>query len=265
MPELPEVETARRRAARRLTGRRIVAVATVRDPIVYHRTSPRRFADAVRGRRVVAVRRRGKHIWMELDRRPWPLLHFGMSGWLEVYENGVPRPRFWKLELATEDGARVAFTDPRRLGRIRLQTDPLRERPLSDLGFDPLEGLPPAGELALVLGRRTAPAKSVLLDQSLFAGVGNWIADEVLYQARLDPRRPASSLSLAEVARLRRRILAVVRRAVAVGADADCFPRTWLFRHRWGRRPDARTARGERIEHLTIGGRTTAWVPSRQR
>jgi formamidopyrimidine-DNA glycosylase len=52
---------------------------------------------------------------------------------------------------------------------------------------------------------------------------------------------------------------------VAVGADAERFPRTWLFPHRWGRRPDARTARGEPIEHLTIGGRTTAWAPSRQR
>jgi formamidopyrimidine-DNA glycosylase len=265
VPELPEVETARRRAARKLTGRRIVAVATVSDPIVYERTSPRRLAKAVRGRRVVAVRRRGKHIWMELDRRPWPLFHFGMSGWLEIYRDGVPRPRFWKLELATEEGVRVALTDPRRLGRIRLQVDPLRERPLRDLGFDPLEGLPPARALALRLARRGGPVKAVLLDQSLFAGVGNWIADEVLYQARLDPRRPASSLSLAEVARLRGRILDVVRRAVAVGADAERFPRTWLFPHRWGRRPDARTARGEPIEHLTIGGRTTAWAPSRQR
>ena len=97
------------------------------------------------------------------------------------------------------------------------------------------------------------------------AGVGNWIADEVLYQARLDPRRPASSLSPQEVSRLRGRLRAVVRRAVDVEADAERFPRTWLFHHRWGRDPNARTAGGEPVAHLTLGGRTTAWVPSRQR
>ena len=78
MPELPEVETARRRAERALRGRRIAAVAVVRDPIVYEGVSPARFAAVLRGRRVEAVRRRGKHLWMELDRRPWPLFHFGM-------------------------------------------------------------------------------------------------------------------------------------------------------------------------------------------
>jgi len=263
MPELPEVETVRRLVERRLRGRRIASVITAPDPIVFEGTSPRRFAAALTGRRVVAVRRRGKHLWMELDRRPWPLLHLGMSGWLEAVRRGAPRPRFWKLELVAEDGGRVAFTDPRRLGRIRLRQDPPGERPVSRLGFDPLEGLPAPRVLRALLRRRSGPMKAVLLDQSLFAGVGNWIADEVLYQARLDPRRAASSLDAEEVARLRGRILSVVRRAVAVSADSDRFPRTWLFHHRWGRRKNARTARGEKIVHLTIGGRTTAFVPSR--
>jgi len=265
MPELPEVETARRRAARRLVGRRIVAVATVADPLVYAGTSPRRFAEALRARSVVAARRKGKHLWLELDRRPWPLFHLGMSGSFEFYRDGDERPRFWKVELAMEDGTRFAMGDPRRFGRIRLQQDPERERPIAGLGFDPLEGLPPVRGLRARLERRRAPVKATLLDQSLFAGVGNWIADEVLYQARLDPRRPASSLSAAEVGRLRARLLAIVRRAVGVGAEDERFPRGWLFHYRWGRDASARTAHGERIVHHTIGGRTTAWVPSRQR
>jgi formamidopyrimidine-DNA glycosylase len=120
-------------------------------------------------------------------------------------------------------------------------------------------------ELRHLLARRRAPIKSVLLDQGLFAGVGNWIADEVLYQAGLRPQRLASELRLGEVGRLRARLRAIVKRAVAVDADSDRFPRTWLFEHRWGKNAEARTARGERIVHDTIGGRTTAWVPSRQR
>ena len=117
-----------------------------------------------------------------------------------------------------------------------MQEDPPHEPPIALLGFDPLEGLPPARDLAAHLARRKAPLKAVLLDQSLFAGVGNWIADEVLYQARLSPRRPASSLSTAEVRRLRDRLHDIIARAVAAGADSDRFPRSWLFHVRWGRR-----------------------------
>ena len=167
--------------------------------------------------------------------------------------------------MVMEDGTRLAMPDPRRFGRIRLQERPEEESPLAGLGFDPLEGLPPARELSRRLRRRAAAVKSVLLDQSLFAGVGNWIADEALYQAAIDPRRPASSLALREVARLRARLHGIVKRAVAVGADDSRFPPAWLFHDRWGREGGARTGRGERIVHLTIGGRTTAFVPSRQR
>jgi formamidopyrimidine-DNA glycosylase len=264
MPELPEVETARRRAQRALRGRRIVAVAVVDDPIVYEGVSPARFAATLRGRRVVAVHRKGKHLWMELDRPPFPLFHFGMTGSFEIYGDGAERPRFWRVEIVAEDGTRLAMPDPRRLGRLRLRRDPEAEPPLSALGFDVLRGLPPARALAPLLARRGAPIKAVLLDQSLFAGVGNWIADEALYQAAVDPRRRASSLSPAEVARLRSRLHAIVRRAVAVGADDRRYPRTWLFHHRWGRNEGARTARGEPIVYVTIGGRTTAIATARK-
>jgi formamidopyrimidine-DNA glycosylase len=265
VPELPEVETARRLAERALRGRRIARATAAPDPIVCSGVSPGRFAAALTGRRVLAVGRRGKHLFLELDRRPWPLLHLGMSGALRLSRDGEPLPRFWKAAITAEGGARVVLTDPRRLGRIRLQERPEEEHPLASLGFDVLEGLPPVGELAVRLARRAGPVKAVLLDQSLFAGVGNWIADEALYQAGIDPRRPARGLSPPEIGRLRARLLAIVRRAVDVGADDARFPRTWLFHHRWGRREGARTARGERIVHLTVGGRTTAFVPSRQR
>jgi formamidopyrimidine-DNA glycosylase len=264
MPELPEVETVRRLAERELRGRRIVAVVAAADPIVFDGVSPRRVAAALRGRTVAAVRRKGKHFWIETGERPCVLVHLGMSGWLEACRDGE-RPRFWKLELTAEDGARLAMTDPRRLGRIRLRDEPLDEPPLAALGPDALDELPTASGLGSLLSRRNAAVKAVLLDQSVLAGVGNWIADEVLYQAGLDPRRPAASLRPDEVSRLRARLVAVIRRAVDVGADDARFPRTWLFHHRWGRRADACTGRGERIVHLTVGGRTTAFVPERQR
>jgi formamidopyrimidine-DNA glycosylase len=108
--------------------------------------------------------------------------------------------------------------------------------------------------------------KAVLLDQGFSAGVGNWIADEVLYQARIDPRRRTNTLSRAEIARLRAKLRLVIGTAVRVGADSDRFPPKWLFHTRWSKRLQSPvTVRGERIRYLTVGGRTTAWVAEVQR
>ncbi len=265
MPELPEVESARRIAERTLLGRTLVRVNTADDRIVYSGVTPRTLAAALRGRRVVALRRKGKYLWMELDRRPWPCLQFGMGGHFVVYTAPGQRPLFWKLELVTESGERLAMTNPRRLGRIRLQDDPEHEPPISRLGFDPLLEMPPAAGFTALLARRKAPIKAVLLDQGFAAGVGNWIADEVLYQAGIAPRRLGSDLTADEAKRLRMVLLRVIRRAVDVDAVKERFPADWLFHHRWGRNVDAVTTRGEKIIHETIGGRTTAWVPVAQR
>jgi len=265
MPELPEVETWRALAERHLAGKRIASVATVPDPIVFSGIAPRRFASSLRGREITAAHRRGKQLWFALDRRPWPAFHFGMTGSFRVYQSRRDRPRFWKVEIRTEDGTRLAMTNARRLGRIRLLDDPPTEPPISRLGFDPFLDLPTAARLRTSLEARRGPIKTVLLDQSLFAGVGNWLADEVLYQARIHPQRPAYTLLPSEVACLRSKLRAIVRKAVAVEADASRFPTTWLFHHRWGKRPDAVTSRGDRVAFTTIGGRTTAWVPAVQK
>jgi formamidopyrimidine-DNA glycosylase len=279
MPELPDVEATRRTLTRAAAGRRIVTVECPADPLVLEGQHPERIRRALAGRRIVAARRHGKHLWLELDRRPWPCFHFGMTGGIHV--RGRPRvalrssgrrapgaewpPRFLRLRLGLDDGTEIAFCDARRLGRLRLRRDPRREPPVSLLGFDALRGVPPRTELQALLTARTAPVKAVLLDQSFSAGVGNWIADEVLYQAGIDPRRSAHTLTATEVTRLRARLIGVVATAVRLGADGDRFPRTWLFHRRWsGRDGGAVTPRGEPIRYLTVGGRTTAWVPGRQ-
>ncbi len=266
MPELPEVERGRRIAERALLDRCITHVTTADDRIVYAGVTPRRFAAALRGRRVRGVHRRGKILWFELDRRPWPTFHFGMTGSFRVYRHERDRPPYTKCELLTDDGTRLAMPNPRRLGRIRLLHDPESEPPICHLGFDPLLDLPTLTVFSQLLARRKAPVKAVLLDQSFAAGIGNWIADEVLYQARIAPHRRACDLSGDEIRRIRTRLAAIVRRAVQVDADKRRFPRSWLFHRRWGRKADVVTATGQHpITHDTIGGRTTAWVPAVQR
>jgi formamidopyrimidine-DNA glycosylase len=265
LPELPEVEAARRAALRHLKGRRIVSARCEQDRIVLSGLSPRKVEKALLGAKVQGAGRLGKHLWFELDRKPWPLFHFGMTGDFHFLGSGAAPPRFLKLHLTLDDGRAFAFTDARRFGRLRLALDPRAEEPLLGLGHDPSFGLPTAEALAKQIGSRAAPIKAVLLDQSTFAGVGNWIADEVLFQAAIRPQRPASDLTRQELARLRGTLLRVIRRALAVNADSDRFPASWLFHHRWGRVKGSTTSAGAPIVHDTVGGRTTAWVPSRQR
>ena len=278
MPELPEVERGRRLAESVAGGRRIVHVWCADDEIVFDSIAPRAWRRALEGKRVEAARRWGKQLWFDLSAPPHPLFHFGMTGAFRtptttpLQLKSGPRedpaawpPRFVKIRKRFNDGGELVMVDGRRLGRILLRDDPERQPPIARLGFDPLLAMPPPKRFSEMLRARSANVKSLLLDQSFAAGVGNWIADEVLYQAGIDPRRRASSLTDAEAKRMRSGLAAIVKRAVDVNADNSLYPRSWLFHRRWGRQDDAKTASGQPIEHVTIGGRTTAWVPSAQR
>ena len=265
MPELPEVERGRRIADMVATGRTVRRVRCANDRIVCCDQTPSTVSRRLRGTRVVRACRHGKQLWLEFEGGPALLLHFGMTGALHGYTDESERPRFWKIELEFEDGRRLAMPDPRRFGRIRLRDDPRHELPISKLGFDPLLDLPGPATFRTLAGSRGVTVKGLLLDQSFAAGVGNWIADEVLYQAGIAPHRRVRDLETAEIESIRRRLGSVIRKAVAVNSVSSRFPKTWLFHHRWGRPDDARTHRGEPIEITTVAGRTTAWVPSRQR
>lgn len=278
MPELPEVELGRKIAESAAVGRRVEKCKVDDDRIVFDGVAPRTVKKTLEGAEVVAVRRHGKHLWFELDQRPCALFHFGMTGAFRV-PNATPLrlesspkkldtswpPRFSKIHMTFDDGGELVMVNSRRLGRIRLRDDPKREPPISQLGFDPLLELPPLARFRDLLGRRSVTLKGLLLDQSFAAGVGNWIADEVLFQAALDPRRRVSSLAPDEQKRLRAKLKHVIDKAVSVDANKERFPKSWLFHHRWGKQDDARTSKGDPIEHLTVAGRTTAWVPAIQR
>ncbi|MDP7034002.1 MAG: DNA-formamidopyrimidine glycosylase family protein [Planctomycetota bacterium] len=276
MPELPEVERARCLAASVAERRVIDRVRCADDRIVIEGVTPPTLTRKLVGRRVLAVRRHGKHLWFELDRPPMPLFHLGMTGAFHIPDGEhLPLqssidpgeqwpPRFWKIQIEFSDGGQLAMTNARRFGRIRLRECPEHEPPIDQLGFDPLLDLPSTRSLIQQISTRRASLKGLLLDQSFAAGVGNWIADEVLYQAGLDPRRKADSLTTEEIAELRRVLGRVIRTAVRVNADKSRFPKSWLFHVRWNQNTQNPTLDGESVQFLRVAGRTTAWIPSRQ-
>ena len=183
-----------------------------------------------------------------------------------VHDEAWP-PRFTKLELQFEAGTALAFCDPRRLGRLRLRVDPQNEEPWRSLAPDPLLDPIEKGRWLEVLAAKGCNIKALLLDQAaLVSGVGNWVADEVLFHAGVHPEAICRSLSDAQVDRLRAALTHVLNVAVSCGAKDEEFPRDWLFHYRWGKVPG--TVPGERggaITFLTVGGRTSAVVLSRQR
>lgn len=279
MPELPEVETVRRTLDRVLVGKKIVEAEIMPDEIVLKGHQPALVQSALLGRTVTAAGRKGKYFWLELDEKPWLFAHLGMAGWLR--EIGAPtirlrehgnapmedesgRPKFLKMRLKAEDGGEIAMTDGRRLARIWLCNSPDEDAAISKLSPDMYLDLPSVEAIHAKLIKKAAPIKAILLDQAVFAGIGNWIADEVLYVASIRPSRLGNSLSLEDTTRLHSAIRMVLDHAVNVGADKEQFPKSWLFHYRWGGGKGDDLIEGQEILREQIGGRTTAWVPSRQ-
>ena len=184
MPELPEAERARRQLEL-VVGREIVAVDD-RDTYVCRPHAPGEMAAALVGHRLVETHRRGKFLWAETDGGPQLGLHLGMAGSLTVDE--APAPRNWdRFTLEFVDGGRLALRDKRRLGRAILEPD------FSHVGPDAAEV--GRDEFRKRVGRGSAPLKARLLDQGVISGVGNLLADEILWRARMSPRQPANELT----------------------------------------------------------------------
>ncbi|KAI0757407.1 Formamidopyrimidine-DNA glycosylase N-terminal domain-containing protein [Daedaleopsis nitida] len=282
MPELPEVERAAKLLRDIAPGKTITQVDTTEDTIVFAGITHEEFSQELQGRVVKDVQRYGKVFYLDLegDGRQ-PVMHFGMTGMLQVkgslpvHYREAPRkadadqwpPRFMKFVLHLkgiddEEETQVAFLDARRLGRVRLCKSPLTDPPISTLGFDPILSMPDLDDFK---------KGALLLDQSFSAGVGNWVADEILYHAHVHPEERCNVLTDEQLEALHEQTSAVCRHAVSVNADDSKFPEDWLFKHRWGKGkkekhtlklPDGTPAT---IKWVTVGGRTSAYVAELQK
>eukprot|EP01122_Echinamoeba_exundans_P004833 TRINITY_DN15056_c0_g1_i1.p1 TRINITY_DN15056_c0_g1~~TRINITY_DN15056_c0_g1_i1.p1 ORF type:complete len:534 (-),score=131.84 TRINITY_DN15056_c0_g1_i1:4-1605(-) len=179
-------------------------------------------------------------------------------------------PRWWKFVLILDDGTQISFADCRRLGRVFLHQgpNPKDHTAIKKLGFDALLSVPDQSDFDALVARRSLPLKALLLNQAFAAGVGNWIADEVLYQARLHPERRANTLSKEELKTLRDKIINIVKTAVELKRQSKRLPEDWLFHRRWSKvaakKETQKTVEGHEIAFATVGGRTSAYVPALQ-
>src|SRR4051812_8884587 len=248
MPELPEVERARALIEELALGRRIAA-AEDSDTYVCRPHAPGEMAAALEGCELVSANRRGKAMWCDTDAGPVLGLHLGMAGRIVV--DDVPDDHGWdRFTLLFEDGGRLALRDKRRLGRAILDPD------LGGVGPD--AALISREEFRERVGRGGAPLKARLMDQSILAGVGNLLADETLWRARLSPLHPAGELDDEQLDRLRRELRAAIRMTTRRGGvhtgDVIAHRRAGEYCPRCG----AGMVRG------TVGGRTTWWCPREQ-
>lgn len=265
MPELPEVEAARKFVERFCVGLKIVEIVALEtgggprdgtfDDIVFDLVDQAPGEDSVRkalvNRIISRVGRKGKQLWFDFgDMGSVVMFHFGMTGSIVVKGEEIPLyfrsnakdyenwpPKFTKLLLKFDGGIELAYRDPRRLGRIKIRTPGECKELLEKLAIDPtVQPIPSASTIHGMLKDIAVPIKAVLLDQErIFSGIGNYLADEILYQAGMHPNSKASALTEAHVQSMLSAMQQILTTAIQVDADYQKFPADWLFHVRWGK------------------------------
>ncbi|KAL2689930.1 hypothetical protein Neosp_003995 [[Neocosmospora] mangrovei] len=289
MPEIAEVARIVHFLRLHVVGKRIVSASAIDDKNVFGKvgTSGEEVEAALKGKQPI-IGNFGVDIF-----RSFPQGARGnTSGWMHIkdektaYTNYYKKmkdseleqwpPKFWKFQFKTEGspGVEVAFTDARRFGRVRLVDcpgDQIRKySPLVENGPDPVVDLDRFTEdyLRGKMRARHVPIKALLLDQAMISGIGNWVADETLYQAKLHPEQYCDEFDDSQVTTLYKMIRYVCQTAVDKLGDSDEFPEHWLFNYRWGKGSKGTATKlpnGEKLAFITVGGRTSCYAPGVQK
>lgn len=253
MPELPEVERAARRIRRAVVGRTIARVQAL-HPALARRITPRALS-SLRNHVVAAVEQRAKHQLLVLDDGRSLHAHFRMAGDWKLDHADDELPRSARAAIDFTDGTRLLLVDPRALSSLVLL--PKGETPFAELGPDP-SSADFEDALAAALARRRSAIKPSLLDQRVAAGVGNIYATEALWEARVDPRAPANSLSRPRVRALADAIRTVLDRGRASGRRYRDGERAFRVYDREGEPcPRCETP----IARIVQAGRSTCFCP----
>jgi len=271
VPELPEVETIAASLRRRIIGLEIAGIDLYFPGLLRGDAAE---LTKYRGKKITGVLRRGKMLLITCGANHHLLFHLKMTGGFQWAKKGARRDAYTRLRITFKDLERnLLFRDVRKFGFLRcLETGvPLDGVELSRIGPEPLEIT--NDDFSRILARRKGRLKSLLLDQTFLAGIGNIYADEILFAARVHPLTPASPLTLKQTERLWAAIREILRKAVTAGGssirdykDADGMDGLFQNEHNvYGRKGEPCPRCGAKIRRLVIGGRSSFFCPRCQR
>ena len=276
MPELPEVEAVTR-ALRPLVAGSTIRRCRVIHPIAVRPSSGRgeaqarkQLEDALRNQRVNGVERYGKYLLLRLD-SGYVALHFRLDGQLVWFDT---RNTNGHVDVAFElDRGTLGFVDRRHFGRVQWLGAAEDLPGIRELGVDPLSPEFTPAHLFELMRASRRPLKLFLLDQSRIAGLGNIYSSEALWHARLNPKRRAHRVTLAEARRLHKAIVAVLRRALecCLNPAPDFRNSDWWFQglekiiRVYGREGKACRRCGKPVRRIAQGGRSTFFCARCQR
>jgi len=259
VPELADVEVYRRYLNATALHQRIAGTHAESDEILQG-TSPQGLGRALKDNQFDSSRRHGKYLFIELHNGGWLGMHFGMTGSLAYFGSDSQVPDYTRLLLTFNNGYRLAYVAPRKLGKVFL-TDTVQAI-IEGHGLGPDALAPsPAESKELAKGRRGS-VKSWLMDQQRLAGIGNVYSDEILFQARVHPKQNLSRLDEAALEDLYRNLHQVFDAAIEADADPDRMPRHFLLpqRHDDGQCPRC----GGKVKHIQVAGRSAWFCPACQ-
>jgi formamidopyrimidine-DNA glycosylase len=264
MPELAEVEWFRKQwdATR---GDEIVDVRVHTGKYVFRGTNTRALQENLVGKKFLRSTRRGKQMLFEFSGDNWLGIHLGMTGKTHVESRDFRPGKHDHLVLYQQKSALV-FTDPRQLGHVRFHHGPDEPAWWKQHAPEIVSREFDQKFLDQFLDRHgKAPIKAVLLMQRGFPGIGNWMADEILWRAKVLPSTAAGKLSATQRKALLGAAKFIVKKSLeSLGRDYSDPPRSWLIHQKW--KPDGVCPRHRTpLRRATIGGRTTAWCPRCQR
>ncbi len=239
----------------------IIASVKVLDIGVLDDVTADGLSRALTGRALTRTDRHGKQLFFRIGRGRWLTVHLGMTGNMMVLEGRQDPPRFTRVRFDFEDGASLVYEDMRKFGAIGLTSSKSAFLERKRLGPDALEIKREEFQERVSMHRRSI--KTVLLDQSVLAGVGNLYSDEALFQCGVHPLAPADELSEDRLGCIHRHIVGIMDRSIKVGTDFDRLPEGYMLK---ARHPTSHCPKGHGPWHtMKVNGRTAYYCTRCQR
>jgi len=235
----------------------------VRDLRIVRGLSAGELESRLTGRKFLSTRQHGKYLFAGTDAGQWLVMHFGMTGYLYYFEKPDEDPSYNRLLIRFETNGFLAYVNQRMFGWVGITPSPDELIEQKGLGPSALDPKLNRRLFRKIFSGRKGEIKPALMDQGLIAGIGNIYSDEILFQARIHPKRKVGDLREAELGKIFNKTREVLRTAVDRNARVDDLPPGYLFRSR--RKGAACPVCGTRLQTMKVGGRTSCFCSKCQK